>query len=538
MDHCDAPTPQGDQGDESHPSSALAFLPTEVISLIFLSCLEVFKVAPPTRHRYHPIAALSHTSREWRELALAMPVLWSVIDIDPAPPPTTVGSVEHIRQQIEAWAPRPMSALAQRTDIFLSRSAECVIAVRIATPGVRGTEAYNIFLPLVYSLLEPIVKAVVAHSTRWQELTVNLDGNWLQPLSPFLLLAELQPYEIPQLSKYSDVYWDASRNSGFHNLNDLSILLTPSLRRLKLKTFRSAGYTSDPPVSWSSLTELEIGNVSYTRYSLHGSGFIRQDEMSIVLRLCPNLIHCSLHLKEELTEDDVPVGIIGPVELPWLQSINLTGSWVTYGMASQFHLPGLTSLSILPFCASRSNQSSLVEWGLEFGPQLTEFAFSHDALSRRNLLRLLQNMPKLTVLTQLRTRYKPIVVTDQGKEPVASFDQDIWRKLTPNVDSVSDNVVEGCLCPNLEVLHCVLPTQLPNDIPDFEEVLISFITTRQRNSIFSGHMRSIKERRLAFPGQAIPATRLDGLLRYRGVNTNLFLLDTVSCEQVWTHRIA
>jgi hypothetical protein len=113
-------------------------LPNEIISEIFFHFLPAYPLFPPLTGLLSP-TLLTQICREWREIALATPTLWSAIPI----------SCSNSPQDFE------------RHDIWLSRSNFCPLSIEIVEGRYVNCRPENLV-------------AVIAQCARWEQLKIRL----------------------------------------------------------------------------------------------------------------------------------------------------------------------------------------------------------------------------------------------------------------------------------------------------------------------------------------------------------------------------
>ncbi|KAJ7917683.1 hypothetical protein B0H13DRAFT_319864 [Mycena leptocephala] len=113
-------------------------LPNEIISEIFFHFLPAYPLFPPLTGILSP-TLLTQICREWREIALAIPTLWSAIPISCSDSP----------QDFE------------RHDIWLSRSNFCPLSIEIVEGRYVNCRPENL-------------AAVIAQRARWEQLKIHL----------------------------------------------------------------------------------------------------------------------------------------------------------------------------------------------------------------------------------------------------------------------------------------------------------------------------------------------------------------------------
>ncbi|KAJ7629740.1 hypothetical protein DFH06DRAFT_1225291 [Mycena polygramma] len=140
-------------------------LPNELISEIFLHFLPPYPDFPPLKGLLSP-TLLTHICRQWRDIALSTPQLWSAIS-----------SFDN------NWEGRELRIVK----LWLERSHYCPLSIRLGTEKAGADDK--------------LVEAVIPHRARWQYLKIDLEGQDLRifdgpmPLLQHLELVVDEPFE-------------------------------------------------------------------------------------------------------------------------------------------------------------------------------------------------------------------------------------------------------------------------------------------------------------------------------------------------------
>ncbi|KAJ3525281.1 hypothetical protein NMY22_g10640 [Coprinellus aureogranulatus] len=472
-------------------------LPTDILFSIFLTCLEWLRQHPPSSPGLHPMVTLSRVSREWRQLALGMPALWSVIDLDVPPPPAKAVDLDS-----SPWSMVTIPALKGRANIFLSRSGQVPLTIRLAIPKM---PFYGTYGDQFHDKLGSLFGLLCMHASRWKSVQIVSKGSFEGLLVH--LLASLQP---ERLSKLERLALHDHFHRDDHPPSLYLITRTPS-SRLQLSISVSTSYNSE------TLNNLFIGQGRLVNPSMVST--LHLAPYTIVhlvhaVKQYPKLDQCSLTIPEM---GDVISSFANAegniIDLSQLENLELRSRRLPRNLSSLFHLPQLNTLSLDPRMSTDS-ETSFLEWSMKFGVQLTHVTIGGSTLSRESLLTFLQEMPELTNLKVLQTR-----------SCRTTFDHTVWQGLTPKLNPPG-RVTANCLCPKLQVLYCPLPIGIVVERSRLEKGLVSFVVAKRAATDYH-QVAQISELRLGFPDTAPPGfkARFTRLLREKEVNEDGFLLE-------------
>ncbi|KAJ3525287.1 hypothetical protein NMY22_g10646 [Coprinellus aureogranulatus] len=232
--------------------------------------------------------------------------------------------------------------------------------------------------------------------------------------------------------------------------------------------------------------------------------------------------------------------------VPHLNYLDLHGEHVPYGLASSLDLPSLTTLSIFSsvilITATDRTCTTVLEWTMKFGPQLTAFTFNYGVLSIANSFRVFQALPNVLEL-DITGPFNGVMVRPSGDstanmEPqsrqYARFDDVVEiGRLAPMVQS-SDGLANAFCCPSLRILRCAFLTgATENEARSTEEALVELISARRAGPGDLGKSVAPIEEvhiRLREPRISIQGPRLRDSLSKRGVNMAGIILDVTSQE--------
>ncbi|KAJ7151248.1 hypothetical protein C8R46DRAFT_495856 [Mycena filopes] len=261
-------------------------LPNELVSEIFIHFLPPYPDCSPMIGVLSP-TNLTQICREWREIALATPMLWNAIDL-------TSHSVPSRSNAFLGLEVRAIPDLDQ-FDTWLSRSGCCPISLTI------GGE-------LGFSL---------AQSARWETLRVSLRR------PPFPMIATAMP-----ALRHLDIAID---HSGVRSEPTI-FGEAPLLRSVVLNDHASTMVI----LPWAQLTSLHLKRVY-------------PSECVPVLQQTPNLIHCHLSVVPDIEDAWPAVTLLQLESLVLLPEISADDDWdpeIAPGYLDTLVVPALRRLQI------------------------------------------------------------------------------------------------------------------------------------------------------------------------------------------------
>ncbi|KAJ7641233.1 hypothetical protein FB45DRAFT_353923 [Roridomyces roridus] len=217
-------------------------LPSEITSEIFVQFLPSYPERTSFGGPSSP-ALLLQVYRQWHDVALATPELWSTFKLQ------------------MGWRDTPAKSARRQCLLveWLERSKNCLLSVELACSTIE--------LPVVAAAL---FDALVRHSERWQDMTLSLPYQHLHRIAgSFPMIRDLD----------LDVSWawgsDGTQVSPLRNF----ALQTPNLRKLGLKPEPNFN-TFKGILPWSQITVF--------------SGYLEEHDAAHVLRSAGALGECSL----------------------------------------------------------------------------------------------------------------------------------------------------------------------------------------------------------------------------------------------------
>ncbi|KAJ7889729.1 hypothetical protein B0H13DRAFT_2666105 [Mycena leptocephala] len=298
----------------------VALIPPEVLCYIFTCVLPVQKATSPAipTHRRRTWREpwvlggpwiIGQVCSRWREVALALPTLWTSITV------------------ANNLSPRQFFLL--KTQLARTGSAPINLLIRF-TSGARSQfseDEFDLFLAML-----------VSHSTRWRALHLEFDNGWLPPAA----FAPLNGQTLPVLEEL--IF--SGRVRLIRNYDFFKS--TPALRRVVLGSLGGPPMP-DIPLPWAQITSYKGTNPSPTTN-------LR------ILAAAANLVECDIDVGNETAPSDVLRH--GFLTLPLLRRLSL--SWPS--LLDCLTAPALQSLyvvgpaqNILPFLDRSCCTSTLAE---------------------------------------------------------------------------------------------------------------------------------------------------------------------------------
>ncbi|KAJ3523724.1 hypothetical protein NMY22_g11311 [Coprinellus aureogranulatus] len=518
--------------------SPVRALPTDILGEIFLACLNVYlEEDPAARMGKHPAGILSQVCKLWRELALGMPKIWSVIDV---------------------WLPKhPLRILRKRYRIpfdCLPEKEQCVwnqryedwdrtvralgeMAQRYST--LSGSEALTVafsakdapqLLPLTGMLggIESVVDAIMSFLHRVENLTLKLGFEYhLSSLNPFL---RCDPQSLQKLRSARLDIKLRDNLGGDDSNDDLFDLRGPLLTNLELKSRWFYVQKMQSGIDWAALTELSL-------CALGRSDIVTPpiEEAMGILRRCPQLVQCELELEHDNphTLPDLVQPEFHPINLPHLRRLTIHGYGVHFTMANTLHLPSLEDLAIIDLGRDPYNgehgrlPDGLVPWADRYGPQLKHVEFEYAHLpGDSKFLHVLERLEGVVSLKLNGVVDYKLVGLDHG----ASIETMVrWTYPTRLTNAALRNLIPvrpttkttQTMCPRLRRLECTT-----GDL-DFNELgFVELVASRRRGTEGEGcDISELEEVILTFNS---PKTLdFEDELRKRGVDVDAFGLKVV-----------
>jgi F-box-like len=362
--------------------SPIRQMPPDILRNIFSHCLP-YDAPESVMEASEAPMLLAQICSHWRDLVLKTPTLWSTIFLKIPMPPRTVSSFAHALPReisdlqidieaagtaeelfgslVQAWC-RKVESLASLTKLWLSRAESCPLTIVFRDLDSRryhGPPTPQANKDFTLEPVNALVSLICARSSQWAQLDVHVAESG--PIEAAFL--SLDPSQVPQLQslrvhclpRQSIVEFVGNGN---YQITPPEAVARPTFHAMKAIRLRSLSLTAftgsltDIPVVWSNLTELSyIG--SHRPFSSTGIAGFTSSAALALLRDCPKLVRCSLHLSEYLyTSDGVAAPSVTPseatVRLPFLKRFVVSESrqGPPLTLLGSLDLPALTSITL------------------------------------------------------------------------------------------------------------------------------------------------------------------------------------------------
>lgn len=472
-------------------------VPTDILSTIFLTLLSM----RPSPLSPHPSIAISHVCHQWRRLALAMPMLWTRINLStPTPAP-------HEEQTSSMWMEHVRSS-SERATAFIHRAGANLLDVEMVFQDPIDDVLSKQLMPsdseeadddIIYFTSEPVYTCDDTGG-EIQSARLSLKVNPSAPVSlvytqllPLLKDADKLTVEITYI-KHGPVLrqvWESLGNAI--RLRDF-FFTSLSLRMGHEDIMRV-------DADWDALTDLSLAPGGSTLSTLHA-----QDIIPILTRTT-NLDKLSLEFHYIVEQRGNPLPFQPPTRLLKLRTLELRGNFIPLWFMTALDIPSLTRLLMkyraTPYHRQRVT-SPLVALLKECGHQILDLSFEHNTLDKEALPFALGLVPNVEVL-EITSSFSPS--TEQGGSRTPHF---TLKSLYP-----TQGETEPWLVPNLEVLIC----DIDQATSDVREDVLGLVQARRNAESEGGLVRWIKEVEVRFRKGSV-----DGMLeelRDRGVATTL-----------------
>ena len=480
-------------GDHNALVSPTRRLPSDILSSIFLSYLELCGRRSTYLGQNHPAVLLTHVCRRWRAVALEAPLLWTHVrfkfPVHPyhvSPHPRRSGSKNLWHKLSEAWNDR-LRKEEQTFQMCLERSVSCPlnVCVMASDPYPLPPGSDTELAPIDEQARQRAIAAICTTSHRWEHISLDLFIYTLE--SPLLKFLQVGAHRTPLLRSIHNAcsipHYSSQTPDGVPRFHGLTLFGAPGLRTVKWGTPLGEHLASVLPVRWEGLTELFLGDQRGGN-----SGRMTFTHAITILERCPNLVHCTLTLRENPNEPVIttvtypqppaqPFAFNQPVTLPYLQSLGIRSTVIPTTFASALILPSLHTLLVY---AKRCNNLSAEDSGLVqciqmFGHQLQDVTFNYSSLSQSALLACLDSIPRVKSL-RLSADYMGMgggMDRMTGTGTTAMLDDATLSDFIPKFEE--GGLLTGqCYCPKLERLSCHLAGQ------EFsEEALVKLVSSRR-----------------------------------------------------------
>lgn len=413
-----------------------------------------------------PTVVLSHVCRQWRELTIRSPLLWSCINISIPPYPIrTIAAIDALAQGepdnfptwVSMWK-RRLAALCAQADLFVERSQGCPLHILFEAVDRRliqdiTDEDDTHYEECSRAVIQPLLQVICGSKNKCETIRIRIKmSNPVSPIISFLVFPQIKNKGLRRLElevTYTnaetscDELWEEM--GGKINLQNAPIIsLTAKMPFVDICKIHAG---------WDRLTSLTVGSPSPTTY------FGPRDALS-VLCLTPNLVRCTI----EFCHDDQQFMALENkvVSLLALEDLTIRGSSPGVKFAALLDTPSLTHLSAMfvALPAQDADQSAVVEWVRRYGAQLTNVSFRYSSLTQSAFALVMGNLVEVKTLlleTREETEIHISLEIGQGQAPPrveTVLDAALFQRLTPQLDAEPAKV--ECICPKLETLTCVL----------------------------------------------------------------------------------
>lgn len=472
-------------------------VPTDILSTIFITLLSM----SPSPSSPHPSIAISHVCHQCRRLALAMPLLWTRINLS-TPKPSA-----HEEQTSSMWMEHVRST-CERATAFIHRAGANLLNVEMVFQDPVDDAVSTELLPngsenadddIIYPMSEA-VKTCDDTGGEIQSARLSLKINSSAPVSlvytqvlPLLKYADQLTVEITYM-KIGPVrrhVWESLENSiSFVDFSFTSLSLR--MRPEDMMRF---------DVNWETLTDLSLTPEGTSTAVLYAQHIIP------ILTQATNLNRLSLGFRYFFEHQGNPLPSQPPTRLPKLRTLELRGDFIPLWFMTALDIPSVTHLSMKYRAEHYHRQrvtSPLVALLQECGHQILYLSFEHNTLDKEALPFALGLVPNVEVL-EITASYSPSTGLVASRTPHFTL-----KSLYPTQDET-----KRWLVPNLEVLIC----DLDQATSDAREDVLGLVQARRKAESAGGPARWIKEVEVRFRKGSV-----DGMLeelRDRGVNSTL-----------------
>ncbi|TEB27726.1 hypothetical protein FA13DRAFT_1776276 [Coprinellus micaceus] len=456
----------------------------------------------------------THVCHEWRAIALALPLLWTRIDVSFDMDELWRSCLKlHNIDATKSWGPneafylsyialcnRHIESTATRARVFIERSLKCALDLSIVV-----SDLYSLYYPGLCrnnrtdGIFSPIHEILRCPSLQWRAIDAHI--RVASPSAPFLsatFLSDSPSFSL-DVACYNgvlpDTWWKSVTTDG-----KLTVEETTNLDFLKLRMdYFDIVRTSVP---YSRVTVIDFGSPR------RQVDFLPHEAIEFLKRF-PNLLRCTIHLSTSPGELVPPLPF---VHLSKLKSMVLFGDLPPVAFAAALDLPSLTHIctaNTFVWPIQQGDTSVVGEWCRRYGGQLTEVGIGTGLLSHEALVHALEQLRNVESLNLARS---PILWHPSYKElsgPImwANVGPPILRRLTPGT-------TERCLCPRLKVFSCAPYMKLT--VEALEAVVNLIEMRRTASCIAVGSIRRLEK--VIVSGHCCLADKCLGWLALFGVD--------------------
>ncbi|THU90870.1 hypothetical protein K435DRAFT_246391 [Dendrothele bispora CBS 962.96] len=254
--------------------SPIRRLPAEIIAELFTFCLPA--THPPTRDLSEPPLLLTLVCKQWREIALSTPCLWSALHI----------YIPHSRVSDENFLERRKNGIKQ----WLERSGNLPISLSLThrCPSYDPDNQESLFQHYSKdSPLSSLMECLIEYSPRWKNLSLSVPDGALR------LIGAVPPEKLGILQRLfvnTPNYPRSLPMRGLEKSFAALLVRLPRLTSLHIREHSMLQFQSG--FQWSKLTELSVLPRDYTDYDsmLYFPDIMRLLSQTPGLRVCKVVI--------------------------------------------------------------------------------------------------------------------------------------------------------------------------------------------------------------------------------------------------------
>ncbi|KAJ3512895.1 hypothetical protein NMY22_g15203 [Coprinellus aureogranulatus] len=431
----------------------------DILTAIFLQLVSTF--SPCGHYLRPPVMNLSHVCRQWRDVTIASPLLWSYINLYVISYPKKRSTDdEGYSSRLTKWR-KGMEGLCTMAGVFVDRSQGCPLQVYFSAEDP-DSESYADAISDEAGwarATDPIQTIIEKGVNDWKSLKIGI--TMASPQSLLMSVLGLPTVKCKALESleldidYKGINGSTQNRMWHTNCGGKIDVLDAPLTSLNLvASFEDICRVN---ARWDDLTVLTIG-------SSHAHGLSAQEAID-VLSITPNLVQCTITFSPDAPQT---VSTQQPVNLPKLQELTVHGSAPSIELISLLNTPSLLRLSATYNARSPQgeNRSPLVEWVRRYGNQLSCATFIYHTLTQSALTYVLERLPNVESL-ELRWKAENNISIDlslgsnapspREKPKETILDPLILQALTPAARDESSAEPGGeCMCPKLQTLVCKL----------------------------------------------------------------------------------
>lgn len=505
-------------------------LPSDILSTIFsvLLFLAGPEASPP------PAVTISHVCRQWRDLALDNPLLWTnilmPIPMYPVPisqewgiPPSMAfvsdRDLELHQVSTSHWKQRVLS-IVERMNIFAARSGECPLQLSFsACDGEHGAQLFAEmqehdafytagFSTTVLEAIEQIRKRVEKFHIR---LRINKAASFL---FVWMMLPERSVKGLRCL-EYDIEYHGTSGGMNMEQIWDEEFGGAVNLRKAPLSCLTLRMPDTDMrriKAPWDSLTDLTVRFQERGRHARH---------VLRVLKKTPNIERLAIEFCNPLSLDPTAET---PLHLRKLQRLTVRGGSLPAQFASSLLLPSLKELDVLhhPHAGGPKRDTPLAEWVGRHGDQLTHLSFDCTVFTSATLSWIIERLRNVVSLELLGApketvgEFLPFSPEHLRPPSPPEIGHELLMKMAPPSNRAPADEQKECFCPKLERLILSLAEDHGEGI---KEDILNLIEERRKVPRKGSHPVSWL-RKVDVNLDVGPVEPLMEELRRRGVDTD------------------